>query len=169
MRTSSHEVDQGAADTPDMFRLSTKTPFQAYGQARHVLGMWMWSFLLLGLTDGVHATIYSCSTDDTGIVFQDVPCPMAPGKNEPAPTKNRLPLEIHESWFELPGQAEGRAYCDRRRCECGDMQRKLDGLLDQAVADALYMMAAGTVTKPVFNSGSIRRPVLLAPLVCGIR
>ena len=99
----------------------------------------MWSFLLLGLTDGVHATIYSCSTDDTGIVFQDVPCPMAPGKNEPAPTKNRLPLEIHESWFELPGQAEGRAYCDRRRCECGDMQRKLDGLLDQAVADALYM------------------------------
>ncbi len=139
VRTSSHGVDQEAADKPDMLRLSTKTPFQLYGQARHVLRLWALSLLLLGLPDGVQATIYSCSTGNGGIVFQDIPCPMTPRKNKPVPKKHRLPFDIHESWFELPGQAEGRAYCDRRRCECGDMQRKLDGSLDRAVADALYM------------------------------
>ncbi len=97
------------------------------------------SLLLLGLPDGVQATIYSCSTGNGGIVFQDLPCPMKSGPKKPVPKKQKLPFAIHESWFDLPGQAEGRAYCDRRRCECGDMQRTLDGSLDQAVADALYM------------------------------
>jgi hypothetical protein len=50
-----------------------------------------------------------------------------------------LPFGIHESWFELPGQAEGRAFCDRRSCECGPLERKHEGTLDQAVADALYI------------------------------
>ncbi len=122
-----------------MFRLSTTALFRLSGQARHVLRLWWLSLLLLGLPEGVQATIYSCSTGNAGIIFQDMPCPLTPGKNKPAPKKHKLPFEIHESWFEIPGQAEGRAYCDRRRCECGDMQRKLDGLLDQAVADALYM------------------------------
>lgn len=139
MRTSSHEVDQEAADKPDMFRLSTRAPFQLFGQARHVLWLCALSLLLLGLPDGAQATIYSCSSANNGIVFQDIPCPITSGSAKPAPAKHRLPFDIHESWFELPGQAEGRAYCDRRRCECGDMQRKLEGSLDQMVADALYM------------------------------
>lgn len=97
------------------------------------------SLLLLGLSNGVQATIYSCSTGNGGIVFQDVPCPMTSGPGKTVQKQQKLPFAIHESWFDLPGQAEGRAYCDRRSCECGDMQRTLDGSLDRAVADALYM------------------------------
>ncbi len=122
-----------------MFRLSTKKPFQLIGQARQVLRLCSLSLLLLGLSNGVQATIYSCSTGNGGIVFQDLPCPMTSGQRKPVQKKQELPFAIHESWFDLPGQAEGRAYCDRRSCECGDMQRTLDGSLDRAVADALYM------------------------------
>ncbi|NND92581.1 MAG: hypothetical protein HKN42_17140, partial [Granulosicoccus sp.] len=51
----------------------------------------------------------------------------------------RLPFGIHASWFEVPGQAEGRAFCDRRGCECGAVERRHEGSLSRAVADALYM------------------------------
>lgn len=122
-----------------MFRLSIKTPSRLLEQARHVLRLWSLILLLSGLPDVVQATIFSCSTGDGNIVFQDRPCPIMPAQDAPIRKKHPLPFEIHESWFQLPGQAEGRAYCDRRRCECGNLQRKLDGMLDQAVADALYM------------------------------
>ncbi|MFK7992704.1 MAG: hypothetical protein AB8B87_01110 [Granulosicoccus sp.] len=54
-------------------------------------------------------------------------------------TVHRFPLSIHESWFDVPEQAEDRAFCDRRGCECGRIERKHQGSLAQAVADALYM------------------------------
>lgn len=50
-----------------------------------------------------------------------------------------LPLSIHESWFELPEQAEDRAFCDKRACECGLVEKKHQGSLVQAVADSLYL------------------------------
>lgn len=122
-----------------MLRLSTKSPFQLFGQARYVLRLCSLSLLLLGVPNGVQATIYSCATSNGGVVFQDLPCPLTSRRDRPAPKKHQHPFQIHASWFEVPGQAEGRAYCDRRRCECGDMQRTLDRSLEQTVADALYM------------------------------
>lgn len=122
-----------------MFQPPTIKPSQLPGPARHALWLWAVSLLLSGITGAAQATIFSCSTGSGGVVFQDRPCAIYSTRDAPAPKKHKLPFDIHESWFELPGQAEGRAYCDRRRCECGELQRTLDGSLDRTVADALYM------------------------------
>ena len=73
------------------------------------------------------------------MIFQDRPCPIK--KQATADTRQapQQPLLIHESWFELPEQANDRAFCDRRGCECGKFERKHQGALATAVADALYL------------------------------
>jgi len=84
------------------------------------------------------AAIYACLSGNT-TVFQDRPCEV---EQLPATARERapeLPLSIHESWLEIPEQADEEAFCDRRGCECGRSQRKHQNALAQAVADALYL------------------------------
>ncbi|MFK8083094.1 MAG: hypothetical protein AB8B97_22665 [Granulosicoccus sp.] len=84
------------------------------------------------------AAIFSCQSGDTTI-FQDRPCPQKdPIKTTKAP-EQKFPLSIHESWFDIPERAEERAFCDRRGCECGRLEKIHQGSLAQSVADALYL------------------------------
>jgi len=85
-----------------------------------------------------YATIFSCQSGDN-IIFQDRPCPMKKLTSTAEATVNRFPLAIHESWFDLPEQAEDRAFCDKRGCLCGRLEKSHQGSLVQAVADALYL------------------------------
>ncbi|ASJ74384.1 DUF4124 domain-containing protein [Granulosicoccus antarcticus] len=121
-----------------MFILSTKALSHTFGQAQALLRLCLLSLLLL-IPDVTQAAIYSCATSNGGRIFQDRPCPIVIQQKTPVKTQRLMPFGIHESWFELPQQAQGRAYCDRRRCECGELQRSFNGSLDQALADALYI------------------------------
>ena len=84
------------------------------------------------------ATIFACPSGDT-VIFQDRPCPMEKQAKIDTQQASQYPLSIHESWFERPEQAVERAFCDRRGCECGQFERKHQGDLATAVADALYL------------------------------
>jgi len=105
------------------------------------LMMCMLSLLLFWLPESADSAIYACVTNEGTTIFQDRACPQKKPVERTVKAKTRLPLGIHESWFELPGHTEGRAFCDRRGCECGPIERKHSGSLAQAVADALYMDA----------------------------
>ena len=113
----------------------------------HVLSKINWpiSLMLLALIMWVlpaHAGIHACPTPGGGTVFQDRPCsddtkPLT--INEPE-TRSELPLfGLHDSWFERPIHASDRAFCDKRGCECGQLEDKFESGLAQAVADALYI------------------------------
>lgn len=95
---------------------------------------------LLSFTPGSsQAAIYVCKSASGGSQFQDRPCAIdAPA---PAAAVSKMPLGIHESWFDKPLKTSGRAYCDSRLCECGTSERPHGGSLAQAVVDALYMDA----------------------------
>lgn len=82
--------------------------------------------------------IFACPSGDT-VVYQDRPCPIVHKKKVILQQTHTFPLSIHESWFEVPEQAEERAFCDKRSCECGKLEKRHQGSLSQAVADALYM------------------------------
>ena len=73
------------------------------------------------------------------MIYQDRPCPIEKQITADVQQAPQYPLAMHESWFELPEQAEERAFCDRRGCECGRFERKHQGNLATAVADALYL------------------------------
>ncbi len=75
------------------------------------------------------------------MVFQDRPCPIDTDQRNESVRQQApdFPLSIHASWFEIPAQAEERAFCDRNACECGKLEKRHKGALAQAVADALYM------------------------------
>ncbi len=107
--------------------------------AHNTIGLWAISLLLLCEPSGVRAAIYACPTGDGTTVFQDRPCPRAVPVETPAMQAARAPLGIHDSWFVKPLHAEGRAFCDKRGCECGPHERRHNGSLARAVADALYM------------------------------
>ncbi len=112
---------------------------QARWQVRQVLWLLTVSLLLSGLPDKVLATIYTCPAQDGSTIFQDRPCPQGKTLTGKSQAVRKLPFDIHPSWFEIPEQAEERAFCDRRRCECGLQERKHGSSLARAVADALYM------------------------------
>lgn len=117
----------------------TTSTTQAHSQFRPVLWLLVVSLLLLCRPDVVEAAIYACRSADGSTIFQDRPCLDRQSGSSPSRSVRKLPLDIHASWFELPAQAEERAFCDRRRCECGNQIRKHGGSLAQAVADALYL------------------------------
>ncbi|MGQ7846191.1 hypothetical protein ACUNV4_17030 [Granulosicoccus sp. 3-233] len=112
---------------------------QARWQVRHVLWLLLLSLQLLGLPDTSIAAIYTCPAADGSTIFQDRPCPQKASAGTDSRAVRKLPFDIHPSWFELPEQAEERAFCDRRRCECGLHEREHGSALARAVADALYM------------------------------
>ena len=103
-----------------------------------------WQLILLMIVSAVgfsptgQTAIFSCEIGGS-VVFQDIPCPVVQSGNSGEPAKYRYPLAIHASWFELPEQANDRAYCSRKACECGDIESRHQGSLPQAVADALYL------------------------------
>ena len=99
------------------------------------------SLQLFWLPESADSAIYACVTAEETTVFQDRSCPQKKPASQIAKAPTRLPFGIHESWFELPGYAEGRPFCDRRGCECGSIEQKHDAGLLQAVADALYIDA----------------------------
>ena len=139
MRTGSHRVLQEAAANSGMPNSPITNFLQARWQVRHVLWLLTLSLLLLGLPDKVLATIYTCPAADGSTIFQDRPCPQGKTRIDESQVVHKLPLDIHPSWFEIPEQAEERAICDRRQCECGLQERKHGNSLARAVADALYM------------------------------
>ena len=106
---------------------------------------WPLGLMLLALVMWVlpaHAGIHACPSPGGGTVFQDRPCSEdAKPKNTNAPeTRSELPLfGLHDSWFERPIHAGDRAFCDKRGCECGQLEDKFESGLAQAVADALYI------------------------------
>lgn len=84
------------------------------------------------------SAIYACQVGQN-TVYQDAPCPFKKSPKPANKVSNGYPLAIHESWFEIPGQAQERAFCDRRGCECGRFVKKHQDSLIKAIADALYM------------------------------
>ncbi len=108
-------------------------------QVRLVLWLLPLSLLLLGMPATVAAAIYTCPAADGSTIFQDRPCPRSQNSAKKTQTVRSLPFNIHPSWFELPGQAAERAFCDRRRCECGLQERQHGNSMARAVADALYI------------------------------
>ncbi|MFK7855590.1 MAG: DUF4124 domain-containing protein [Granulosicoccus sp.] len=99
------------------------------------------SLLLLGVPESADSGIHACRTDDGTTVFQDRPCPQKKVAKRAVEKKAYHPLGIHESWFKRPSDAEERAFCNRRACECGPIERRHEGSLAQAVADALFLDA----------------------------
>lgn len=73
------------------------------------------------------------------MVYQDSPCPFKKSLKPTSKASNGYPLAIHESWFEIPEQAQERAFCDRRGCECDHQVKKHQNSLIKAIADALYI------------------------------
>jgi len=85
-----------------------------------------------------HAAIFSCEIGDS-VVYQDKPCPVVQAQRAGKKPRYKHPLAIHDSWFELPEQAEERAFCSRKACECGQIETRHQGSLPMAVADALFL------------------------------
>jgi len=94
-------------------------------------------------SQSAHAGIYACPLPSGGTVYQDRPCEDAakPGRSTAVPdTGSALPtIGLHSSWFERPTHAADRAFCDKRGCECGDIENKFESGIAQAVADSLYI------------------------------
>jgi hypothetical protein len=85
------------------------------------------------------AAIFACKDNNGTVVFQDRPCPVNPPVHSAATPKRQFPLGINESWFDQPDYVNDRPYCDRRSCECGQIERRHRGNLAHAVANALYL------------------------------
>lgn len=85
------------------------------------------------------AAIFACKDHRGSVVYQDRPCPIEPPELSAALPKQQFPLGIHASWFDQPDHVNDRPYCDRRSCECGQVERRHRGNLPQAVANALYL------------------------------
>lgn len=100
----------------------------------HMLGI----LLALSYPGTVLGTIFACQSGDT-VIYQDRDCPREKKVKKRKKVANLYPLGIHGSWFDLPDQAIDRAFCDRRGCECGDMEIKHRGSLIDAVSQALYL------------------------------
>jgi len=108
-------------------------------------GFLVLSVLIFGLmveASPVNAGIHACPMPSGGTIYQDRPCdedarsPTAPVQR----TRSELPtIGLHSSWFERPMHAGDRAFCDKRGCECGQLENKFEFGLAQAVADALYI------------------------------
>jgi len=113
-----------------------------YLLARNLAGLWALSLLLLSPVGDVSAAIHACTTADGSTIFQDRPCPRRVPVESNAMVSARAPLGIHDSWFVKPEQSQGRAFCDKRGCECEKHERSHNGSLTRAVADALYMDAS---------------------------
>jgi len=113
-----------------------------YLLARILVGLWAYSLLLLSPVGDVSAAIHACTTADGSTIFQDQPCPRQVPVESKAMVAARAPLGIHDSWFVKPAQSQGRAFCDKRGCECARHERSHDGSLARAIADALYMDAS---------------------------
>lgn len=94
--------------------------------------------LVMGYPGTSPGAIFACPSGDTTI-FQDRPCPIEKQAETVTRQTHRYPLSIDESWFDLPEKANERAFCDRKGCECGRLERKHQNSLAQAVADALYL------------------------------
>lgn len=106
----------------------------------HLASIVQAAFILLILTYPItgNTAIFACQSGEA-VIFQDRPCPQKKPQANTQKTNYRFPLSIHESWFELPAQAEERAFCDRRGCECGRLEKMHQDSLIQSVADALYL------------------------------
>jgi len=139
VRTRSHRVVNETAANDGMSYSPTTLFLQACWQIRQTLLLLAVNLLLLGGPNPVLAAIYTCPAHDGSTIFQDRPCPQGQSDAASSSKTRKLPLGIHPSWFELPEQAEERAFCSRRRCECGLQEREHGTSLSQAVADALYM------------------------------
>ena len=124
-----------------MFALPTTTSLSTLPNAARQL-LATFSLLLLLPFGASNAAIHACQTADGSTVFQDRPCDIKPAAAAPKPSSQKLPFGIHESWFEIPEQADDRAFCDRRLCECGSHVRSHEGGLYRAVADALFLDAS---------------------------
>ena len=73
------------------------------------------------------------------MVFQDRPCRIVEAVR-PAPDVGRaIATGMHESWFERPESARGKATCTARQCACGSLVQRLNPDVVQAVAEALYI------------------------------
>lgn len=94
--------------------------------------------LILGYSQTVETAIFACQSGQT-VVYQDRPCPQEKPQENARKSGYNFPLSIHESWFDLPEQAIERAFCDRRGCECGRIEKKHHDTLIQSIADALYL------------------------------
>lgn len=106
---------------------------------------WLLSLLLLSLLllipqKPANAGIFACQSPDGATVFQDKPCPRIERVTaSPATDSRTLPLDAHASWFERPSEAQGRVFCDKKACECGNSVYQLPTSLDEAVAESLYL------------------------------
>lgn len=101
------------------------------------LGVCIASLLVITAVSAAHAAIYSCNSASGELIFQDRPC--STHKAPQSTSVEKMPLGIHSSWFDKPVKTSGKAYCDKRSCECGVSERLHSGSLAQAVADALYL------------------------------
>jgi len=107
---------------------------------------------LLACSPGiVRAGIHVCPVAGGADQYQDRPCeaPAPPGTDTPEPaapdTADRLvraPAGIAPGWLARPERARYQAFCDRRGCECGSLERFFHDDLSIAVADALYIDGA---------------------------
>lgn len=141
VRTGSHRVPEESADITVMSVELNIDHTSLCAKNMAVAVIYLLSLLLFWLPESAVSAIYTCVTNDGTSIFQDRPCPQKKPVKRAAKTPTHLPLGIHESWFELPGHTEGRAFCDRRGCECGSIERRHEGALAQAVADALFIDA----------------------------
>ena len=140
MRCESHVVLEICADIPAM---CCEPEIQENKCLHGTLGNAVCGVLLLlslWPSTPVSAAIFACpSANGDAVIYQDRPCPVAQPVATAKATVRQLPLGIHKSWFVMPEQADERAFCDRRGCECGRIERKHRGGLARAVADALYL------------------------------
>lgn len=139
VRTGSHRVPGKTADNTAMPVKLNTVHLNACLKKMAPMVVCAMSLLLFCLPESADSAIYACVTSDGTTKFQDRACQLEKPAKRVTKTKVRLPFGIHESWFKLPGHVEGRAFCDRGGCECGPIERKHEGSLAQAVADALYM------------------------------
>lgn len=139
MRHASHEVLPIAADTTPMWRIPEKA--RSLSTQLYLTAALSSVAIILVLIHGTaaRAAIYACASSNASVIYQDRPCPLETRAAQTAAPTQTHPLGIHESWFKLPEYTDGRAFCDRRGCECGRIERKHQGGLSQAVADSLYL------------------------------
>ena len=103
------------------------------------LTIWLTLILLAsGYPGSGHSAIFAC-TSGNSTVYQDVPCQIRQAPDTTVQSKPEYPLGMDASWFELPGQATERAFCDRRGCECGLIERKHQSSIALTIADAFYI------------------------------
>ena len=138
MWTGPHAAHPVSADKHRMSNLTASIHPAICHMSPSLASQLLLILLVSGYAGYGNSAIFACQSGNS-TVYQDAPCQIRQAADATVKNAPEYPLGMHASWFELPEQANERAFCDSRGCECGLIERRHQSTIALTVADALYI------------------------------